>query len=340
MQAIGLNRAEALFRRGAPTSKSPRLTLRSYLVFEITSDPELFEQGRRFVLDGLNLQRRISTCKQCFHRMSEGLRFGYRSPMPSSGGSRGGSVQSVDRAVSILQVLAMHGTAGVTEIAEELGIHKSTVFRLLATLESRGLVEQDSDRGRYRLGYTVVQLAAGATKMHDLSLLSRPICHELATTVGETVNVAIHDGHAVISIDQVLGSSAITSIDWVGQRTPMHATSAGKVFLANMPDDLLDAILTKGLDRYTPHTMVDPTILKEQLAPVRGQGYAYVIEEHEIGLAAVAAPIRSMDGSVVAAVTVSGPTFRVNEDTIPKLAEHVTAAGAEISCRNGYLKRG
>jgi DNA-binding IclR family transcriptional regulator len=253
---------------------------------------------------------------------------------------RDASVQSVDRAISILQVLARHGAAGVTEIAGELGAHKSTVFRLLATLEARGLVEQNAERGRYQLGYGVVQLAAGATKKHDLSLLSRTICHQLAETVRETVNVAIHDGHAVISIDQVIGSAAVTTVNWVGQRTPMHATSAGKLFLAHMPGEQADAILAEGLERYTPHTIVDPAALKQQLVCARERGYACTVEEHEVGLAAVAAPIRSLDGQVVAAVTVSGPIFRLNEDTIPHVAQHVLAAAAEISQRNGYPKPG
>jgi len=253
---------------------------------------------------------------------------------------RNGSVQSVDRAISILQVLARHGAAGVTEIAGELAVHKSTVFRLLATLEARGLAEQNGERGRYRLGYGVVQLAAGATKKHDLSVLSRPVCRELAETVGETVNVAIHDGHEVISIDQVIGSAMVTTLNWVGQREPMHATSAGKLFLACMPPGQAGAILANGLQKYTRHTIADPAALEEQLALVRQRGYACTVEEHETGLASVAAPIRSLDGQVVAAVTVSGPTFRLNEDTIPDVAKHVLAAAAEISQRNGYPKPG
>ena len=250
------------------------------------------------------------------------------------------SVQSVDRAISILQVLARHGAAHVSEIAGELGVHKSTVFRLLATLEARGLVEQNAERGRYRLGHGVVQLAAGATKKHDLPVLSRPVCRELAQTVGETVNVVIHDGHEVISIDQVIGSATVTIINWVGQRTPMHATSAGKLFLACMPPEQAGAILAGGLPKYTRHTIVDPAALKEHLALARQRGYACTMEEHETGLASVAAPIRSLDGQVVAAVTVSGPTFRLNQDTIPDVAAHVLAAAAEISQRNGYPKPG
>jgi DNA-binding IclR family transcriptional regulator len=250
------------------------------------------------------------------------------------------SVQSVHRAISVLQVLALCGASGVTEIAAELGVHKSTVFRLLATLESRGLVEQHSERGRYRLGCGVVQLAAGATKMDDLSLLSRPVCRQLAETVRETVNVVVHDGRAVISIDQVLGAPAITTVNWVGQRTPMHATSAGKVFMAHMDPEQLDALLAEGLETYTPHTIVDSSALKQQLALVRERGYASTMEEHEIGLAAIGSPIRTLDGHVIAAVTASGPTFRINANTLPNLAKHVLAAAAEISQRHGYPRRG
>ncbi|MET8468509.1 IclR family transcriptional regulator [Streptomyces sp. NPDC006422] len=260
--------------------------------------------------------------------------------MSSKGRARDTSVQSVDRAVSILQVLAVQGPSGVTEIADALGIHKSTVFRLLATLEARGLVEQDSERGRYRIGYTVVELAGGATKGNDLSLLSRPVCQELAAAVGETVNVAVYDGEAVISIDQVLGNAAITSIDWVGKRTPLHATSAGKVFLAHMPQPEAAEILERPLEEYTPHTITDAALLKEQLQTVRELGYGAISEELEIGLASLSAPIRALNGEVVATVTVSGPTFRINDHTIPGLAEQLVAAGEKISWRKGYIRRG
>jgi DNA-binding IclR family transcriptional regulator len=260
--------------------------------------------------------------------------------MANSRGGRDTSVHSVDRAISILQVLARHGAAGVTEIAGELDVHKSTVSRLLGTLESRGLVEQSSSRGRYRLGYGVVQLAAGATKKHDLSVISRPICHDLADTVGETVNVAVRDDRAVVSIDQVIGSSTVTTVNWVGQRTPMHATAGGKVFLAHMPPDELKASLAGGLEHYTDRTIVDAKTLVRQLETVRIQGYAEMLEEHEVGLAGVAAPIRALDGQVIAALTISGPNFRINEHTIPGVAPHLLSAAAEISERNGYPKPG
>lgn len=265
---------------------------------------------------------------------------GYRSGMAATGETRSNSVNSVHRAISILQVLARLGSAGVTEIATELSVHKSTVFRLLATLESRGLVEQTTARGHYQIAFGVAQLAAGATQKQDLSTTGRQICQELAAAVGDTVNIAVQDGSAVVSVEQVLGSAAVSAVNWVGQRAPIHATSAGKVFLAWMDGAERAAVLTGRLKAYTEYTITDRRTLEKQLAAVRDQGYSFTAQEHELGLAAVAAPIRGLNEEIIAAVTVSGPTFRVNESTIPDIAEHVIAAAAAISERNGHPKPG
>ena len=250
------------------------------------------------------------------------------------------SVHSVNRAISILQVLALRGPTTVTEIATELNVHKSTIFRLLATLDARGLVDQNGTRGRYQLGYGVVQLAAGATRQMDLSVISRRVCEALAEEVGETVDIAINDDNAVLNIDQVIGAAAMTTVDWVGRRTPLHATSSGKVFLAHMSPTQRADYLSSTLERFTEHTITDRRELEAQLQTVRDQGYGFTLEEYQIGLAAVAAPIRDIEGHVVAAVGMSGPNFRITADTIPGFAEHVKAAALEISQRNGLPKPG
>jgi IclR family transcriptional regulator, acetate operon repressor len=260
--------------------------------------------------------------------------------MENSSGTRDTSVHSVDRAISILQILARHGPTAVTEIAAQLGIHKSTVFRLLATLEARGLVDQNVSRGRYQLGYGVVQLAAGASRKLDLSVTSRRICEDLAEAVGESVDVSIHDYESVQTIDQVIGSAAVTTVNWIGQRTPLHATGAGKVFLAHMSDDKRDGCLSGTLQRFTEHTITSRRVLEEQLDTVRTQGYGFTLEELEVGLNAVSAPIRDIDGQVVAAVTVSGPNFRISAAAVPDVSVRVIEAAAEISQRNGQPKPG
>ncbi|MHB9757067.1 IclR family transcriptional regulator [Streptomyces sp. BYX5S] len=262
----------------------------------------------------------------------------------SQGRARDRAVQSVDRAVSVLQILAVRGTCGVTEIAGELGIHKTTVFRLLATLEARGLVEQGAGRGRYRIGHPLTELAAAAAKSTDLFLVGRPVCQELAQAAGDTVSVSVREGRDVVTVGQVAGESSIASADWVGRRTPLHATAAGKIFLAHPAPDrhgrLPAELRGKRLERYTPHTLTRRDRLAADLAAVRERGYAVSYEEHEIGLVSLAAPVRALDDTVVAAVTLSGPAFRLHPDRLPALAGQVVAAARKISWRRGHVKRG
>lgn len=254
--------------------------------------------------------------------------------------SRAGAVSSVDRAISILQVLARHGSARVTDIAAELGVHKSTVSRLLATLEARGLVEQNTTRGSYLLGGGVVQLAAGATRRHDVSVAARPECADLAEAVGETSTVTIHDGTAVLSIEQVIGSQVVTSVNWIGRRSPLHATSSGKLFLAFLSPDERDELLAGELTAYTEHTLTDRDRLLADLAAIRECGYSVATQEQELGLTAVSAPIRDIDGRIVAAITISGPSFRLTPQRVEEVAPLVQAAATRVSERSGQPKKG
>ena len=260
--------------------------------------------------------------------------------MPSSNAPRDTTVQSVDRAVSLLQALARRGAAGVTELSTDVGVHKSTVFRLLATLEARGLVEQDGERGRYRLGQTVRWLAAGAVGGIDVAASARALAQELAGNVGETVNVVVSDGLEVTTVDQAAGGSIVSSSDWVGKRGPLHATAAGKVFLAAMTPEQSSAVLRRGLPRFTEATITDPSVLRGQLAEVRTRGWASVVEEHELGLVVLAAPLRDADDAVVGALTVGGPSYRVNATTLPGLTGLLLDTAARISWRLGHLKPG
>jgi len=249
----------------------------------------------------------------------------------------GALVQSVDRAVTVLEILARRGEAGVTEIAAELGVHKSTAFRLVVVLEHRGLVEQTVGRGKYRLGFGIVRLAGATTAQLDLTRESRAICERLANDLDETVNVAIIDQGYAINILQVRGSAAIASHNWVGQRTPLHATSSGKVLLAFQPAAVQEEMLARPLERYTPRTIVDVDELRACLAEVRERDWGCTNEELEVGLNAVAAAVRGSGGDVVAAVSVSGPSYRFSAVAFPGAAVRVLAAAAEISIRIGYL---
>ncbi|MEU7828107.1 IclR family transcriptional regulator [Nonomuraea sp. NPDC049129] len=241
------------------------------------------------------------------------------------------SVQSVDRAIAILEILAREGATRVTDLAVQLDVHKSTAFRLLAALEQGGLVEQSGDRGRYRLGFGVVRLAGAATAQLDISKESRPVCLRLAEAVGETVNIAVPQDGDAVNISQVRGPAAISGHNWVGQRTPSHATSSGKVLLA------FGALrLPAEPARYTPSTLTEAGRLG--LAEIRERGWATTVEELEVGLNAVAAPIRGSDGSVVAAVSVSGPSYRLTPERLPEVGALLAEGAREISQRIGYYR--
>ncbi|CAA9362797.1 MAG: Transcriptional regulator, IclR family [uncultured Nocardioidaceae bacterium] len=244
-------------------------------------------------------------------------------------------VQSVDRALTILSVLARTGQAGVSEIAAELGVHKSTAFRLVSTLENHDIVEQTEDRGKYRLGLGLVRLAGASSARLDLVQEARPVCRRLAADCGETVNIAVLSEQAALYVDQVSGGSALGSHYWVGQSIPLHATSNGKVLLSDLEPEEVDRRVTE-LPAYTEHTITRRDVLHRQLLVVRDQGYAVAAEELEVGLTALAAPVRSAHGDVVASVSLSGPTFRLSEDRVTDLVPVLVAAGAEVSRRLGW----
>lgn len=253
--------------------------------------------------------------------------------------SNTGAVQSVDRALQILQLLARLGEAGVTELAAELDVHKSTAFRLVSTLEEHELVEQTSDRGKYRLGLGVMRLAAATTARLDVVQEARPVARRLASTTGETVNIAVLADRSALYVDQAIGSSTLQPHNWVGQHIPLHATSNGKVLLAWLPEDRL-AELVADLPSYTDHTITSADGLREELDRVRETGHALAIDELEVGLTAVAAPIRSAHGDVLASLSVSGPSFRMSGERLDRAVDELVAAASEVSRRLGWSGAG
>ena len=250
--------------------------------------------------------------------------------------SKSSSVQSVDRAITVMELLSSQGWSGVTEVANELDIHKSTAYRLLATLRDRGLVEQDSATEKYRLGFGMVLLASTVTGDLDIVRYARPVCERLSDETEETVTVtALEDDEAVI-IHQSISTSSMMSVDWSGWHTPLHASAAGKVLLSYMPEEQRQHILRKPLEALTEHTVTDLKTLQKQLQDIHDTDYGCIVEELEVGMNAVGAPIRDASGAVIAAVAVSGPVFRLPEESLPETGELVKKAAAEISRSLGF----
>ncbi|WP_187344449.1 IclR family transcriptional regulator [Aldersonia kunmingensis] len=251
--------------------------------------------------------------------------------------SGNGGVQSVDRAITVLEILARRGEAGVTEVAADIGVHKSTAFRLLGALEERELVEQTQERGKYRLGFGILRLATAVPGRLDVTRQGREIAEQLAAEVGETVNVAVLRSQFVVNVDQARGPSAVGAHNWVGELTPLHATSSGKILLAFMSAErrqaLLDAV---ELTRLTERTITSVEELATELKAAARDGYATTLEELEDGLNAVAAPVRDHTGVVIAAISVSGPVYRFTEDRLRDVTPAVVAAADAVSERMGF----
>ncbi|MBT2514636.1 IclR family transcriptional regulator [Arthrobacter sp. ISL-30] len=253
---------------------------------------------------------------------------------------QGGGVQSVDRALQILEILARDGHAGVSEIAEEMGVHKSTVFRLLGSLVSREIVRQNNDRGKYQLGFGILRLASSIPGRLSLVHEARPILESLADQYKETVNLAVLRSNYAVNVDQAMGPSSLATYDWVGSLTPLHATSSGKVLLAALSADERELVIKKtGLSARTSRTVTNRATLENQLLDISRYGFAVVHEEFEIGLTAVAAPVFNHLGNVIGAVSISGPAFRFDPEGSPGLIEDLQDAGLRISEKMGYTRR-
>jgi DNA-binding IclR family transcriptional regulator len=249
---------------------------------------------------------------------------------------QGGGVQSVSRAVRALELIAQEGELGVTDLGRGLGVHKATASRLAATLAAGGLIERDPVTDRYRLGFGLIRLVGAAMASIDLVRTAHPVLEELADRTRETVNIGVLSGDGVVYLDQVSSAHLVATTNWVGRRTPLHCSSSGKVFLAHMPEAERQRILDRPLEAVTRHTVTDPERLLRQLKEIRVRGYATIQDELEEGLNAVAAPIRQSNGEVAAALSVSGPSFRVRSIDLPRLGRLTIDAAGAVSWRLGH----
>ncbi|MFD4675257.1 IclR family transcriptional regulator [Lentzea sp. NPDC058450] len=245
-------------------------------------------------------------------------------------------VQSVDRAVTVLELLARNGEAGITEIAAELGVHKSSASRLVYTLQARELVEQDGERGPFRIGLGMRRFAGAVSGPIDYVRVGGPVCVDLADRLGETVNIAVLDGDVALNVSQARGGSAVAAQNWVGQRTPLHATSSGKVLLAAASDSEQDRLLAGELVACAPRTITDPGRLRRVLRRTAEDGFATCMEELEAGLHAVAVPVFGAGGDVVAAISAAGPAYRLSQTRMPEIVEELRVASRDLSIRMGH----
>jgi DNA-binding IclR family transcriptional regulator len=246
-------------------------------------------------------------------------------------------IQSVQRAAALLKVFDNGPTElGVSELSRKTRLHKSTASRLLATMEREGLLERVPGTEKYRLGFMLVRLAGQVTHFGDIRATARSALVDLAEASRETVHLAVLDADEVINIEQISGPHLVRDTNWVGRRTPLHCVANGKALLAWRPAAEIARVLAQPLARFTERTISDPAALRAELALIRERGYAQALGEAEVGLNAVAAPVRDSSGQAVAAVSISGPAYRVTADRIAELGALTVVAARQISGRLGW----
>lgn len=248
-------------------------------------------------------------------------------------------IQSVDRAIQILQFLTEDSELSTSDIARRLGVHRSTASRILATLEHRDVVEQVAERGAYRLGLGVLRMAYPVSTRFDLARDGQAVCDALAETTQETTNIAILDqGHAV-TITQSSGQQMVgVAGQYVGQRVPLHATSTGKLLLAHASDEVWQQLMSQPLEQYTAATELDLDQLAEELETIRRRGWSSAIGEWEDGINALAMPVWNASGQLVAAVAVTAPAFRMPETRFEEFLSHLQHAAQDFEARLGFSR--
>ena len=219
------------------------------------------------------------------------------------------SVQSVERAFALLQHLAT-GPAGVTELADRVDLPKSTVSRLLSTLEKLGAVEQSAPGGPYQIGPKMVDIVQAVLPRRGLVERAHPHLLDLTRTTGEASGLSIRAGSHVHYVDQVESDNPVQVRDWTGTRAPLHAVPSGLVLLAHASADDQRAYLSGDLVAFTARTVTEPAAVAKRLDDIRELGFTWVFEEFSEGINSVAAAIFDESGQVVAAVHAHGPAYR------------------------------
>jgi DNA-binding IclR family transcriptional regulator len=246
------------------------------------------------------------------------------------------NVRAVERALQILSCFDdQHQERGISEIAQAVDLHKATAHRIVTTLVNYGYLERAEDGQRYRLGLVLPELGFKVIRRMDLRREALPYMLELVEKWDETCDLSVFDQGQVFYVEVVRGNRALSIAAAVGQRLPAHCTASGKVFLAHLQPDMLNAILEYPLRGYTSNTITSREELLEQLKMIRSQGYAVDKEEMEEGVYAIAAPICNDQGRIVAAMSIPSPVSRLDNEREVEIIESLKQAALSISRRLG-----
>lgn len=247
-------------------------------------------------------------------------------------------LKSLGKVAQILKCFSVGQRAlSLGEICRHTGLPKSTAHRLLASMREVGLLDQDHDRERYRLGLWLFELGNQVLGSMELHREARPIVDQLGRIGGQSVHLAVFDGVQAVVINRSDPHPDGKALPELLENAPAHSTSVGKSILAFQPQEAIDRVIALGLQRFTDTTITEPEVLLAELALIRERGYAIDDGEHEPGLRCIGAPIRDQAGRVFASISLSGPAWRMPMSEVEGLAKIVMHHAGTISTRLGYL---
>jgi DNA-binding IclR family transcriptional regulator len=247
-------------------------------------------------------------------------------------------VQVLDRALAALGILANSASdCSLVELCTALELHKSTVHRIMMVLEQQRMVVKNADTGRYRLGLRLFELGSKAIDGLDLRGRARPYLNRLQDTFGETVFLCILDEGQVFYMEKVESQRSVRTACTVGSRAPAYCTAVGKAMLAELPEQEVTRIVRRwGLKPITKNTITTTGALKDELKAIRARGFAIDEEEKEEGLRCVGAAVHSHSGKLYAAMSISGPAFRMTKERVPEVGRALMQASRDLSAELGY----
>lgn len=246
-------------------------------------------------------------------------------------------VKVLNKALALIEVLSNAASGdgmGVSDLGRELQLDKATVFRLLRTLRDSGYVDQDSSTGRYKLTLKLWSVGSRLVNQRTLTQVARPVLRELSATVGETVYISVLVGKELIILDKIEARDAMLALPRIGGRLPLHGGSSGKAILAFQDPAFITSVCAH-LQPVTADTITESKVLLAQLAEIRKSGYAINQNELRVGVSGTGAPIRTEDGNVTAALSISGPSVRLPRRRLKELAKLVVQAASRISAELG-----
>lgn len=252
-------------------------------------------------------------------------------------------LSTLDKGLHVLDILSTANTPGgltLTELSRAIGMHRTTLFRILSTLQARRLVERDADTDRYQIGLGVLSLASARLRDLDIRHVARPILLQLCEQTRESVYLAIIDGPEVVTVERFEGTQVIALRAEIGGRRPAYCTASGKAILAELGDDAIDRVLAAGMPPRTSRTITSPQVMRYHLIEVHTRGFAIDDEERIEGVRCVAAPVFGYDGYVCGAISIAAPALRTSFERLDALGVEARAAAHEASQRMGFIGAG